>query len=475
MIGHLGTPAYGLIPLATTASSYLILFTTALNSATARFMTMALDRGDDDEASQIFNTSFWGTVGILALLLIPCVWVALHGNWFFQVPKGLKNEFVLLLLAMFGVFCGTTLSSAFGISAFSRNRLYLSNAVSILNTGVRVTIIVCLFSFFHPKVSHIGWAMLVATGVAGMGYILVCHYLTPQLKLSLSAFSITALRKMTGMGIWIVINAVGALLYLSIDLIVINKLLGPEATGQYGAVMIWSAQLRSFAGVITGVFAPTVMVLYSRDDVIGLVKYACRSVKFSGLLLAVPIGLICGLAKPLLRVWLGESFVPMAPLMSLMTFHLCVNLAILPLFNIQVATNNVRLPGIVTCVMGLINLVLAVILAGTLGWGMYGVVIAGAVMLTAKNLIFTPLYGARILGLKWNTFYSGIMLVVGMTALLVVLGWGLTAWFSIITWKGLAASGIAMSAVYGVIVFAFILSQDERLQLKRLLTAWTYR
>ena len=196
------------------------------------------------------------------------------------------------------------------------------------------------------------------------------------------------------MGGWILINQIGVLLYLGIDLVVVNKMVGPEAGGQYGAVMIWSTKLRSLAGVVAGVFGPTIISLYGRQDTTGLVAYCRRAVKFVGLVMALPTGLICGFAQPLLGIWLGPSFEPLAPLMMLMSIHLCVNLAVFPLFNIQVATNRVRVPGILTCVMGVGNLGLALLLAGPVGWGMYGVAAAGAVMLTAKNLVFTPIYGA---------------------------------------------------------------------------------
>jgi len=90
-----------------------------------------------------------------------------------------------------------------------------------------------------------------------------------------------------------------------------------------------------------------------------------------------------------------------------------------------VATNHVRLPGILTCVMGLGSLGLALLLAGPVGWGMYGVAVAGAVMLTAKNLVFTPLYTARILGLGYGTFYREILPVVASTIGLAGAGWWL--------------------------------------------------
>ncbi len=226
--------------------------------------------------------------------------------------------------------------------------------------------------------------------------------------------------------------------------------------------MMWSLTLRSLAGVVSGVFGPTIISLYGRQDTEGLVTYSRRAVKFVGLMLALPIGVICGFAHPLLRIWLGPAFEPLASLMSLMTVHLCVNLAVLPLFNIQVATHHVRLPGMMTCVMGLGSLGLALLLAGPVGWGMYGVAVAGAVMLTAKNLVFTPLYAARILGLGYGTFYREILPIVGMTLGLAGGAWWLARSFQLHTWLGLGLSAISIAAVFAAGTYFFLLSSDER-------------
>ncbi len=472
LIRHLGIGAYGLIPLATTVTTYLAIFTLALNSAVGRFMTIALDRNDHAEANRIFNTSFWGSAGILLILAAPCLWLSFHANWFFTVPKGNEKDFAWLFLAAVGMFFLTTLSSAFSITSFCRNRFDLSNAVQIINTVARIAIIVLLFSFCVPRVWHVGLALFIGTVISGIGAILIWRYLTPMLELRLSWFSLVSLRQMTGMGSWIVINTVGSILYLSIDLIVINKMLGSEATGQYGAVMTWSAFLRSFAGVIAGVFGPTIIMYYSRNDINGLVQYSRQAVKFLGLVIAIPIGLICGLSKPLLQLWLGETFIPLAPLMSLMTFHLCVNLAVLPLFNIQVATNNVRLPGIVTCVMGLMNLGLAIILTRSADWGMYGVAAAGAIMLTAKNLFFTPIYAARVLRLKWTSFYREIFPIIVLALGLAAMGWGVTSWLAIDSWLRFAAVATVLGTISAGFIFVGLLNKAERLHIRQICGTW---
>ena len=94
LIRHLGVAAYGLVPLAVTVTSYMGLFTTALNAAVGRFITLCLDRRDYAEANRIFNTSFWGTVAVLAVLLGPALWLSSQARFFFNVPAGYEHQFV---------------------------------------------------------------------------------------------------------------------------------------------------------------------------------------------------------------------------------------------------------------------------------------------------------------------------------------------------------------------------------------------
>lgn len=463
LIRHVGVAAYGLIPLTKNVMPYLALFTLVVSAALGRFLTSALDRKDYDEANRIFNTSFWGSVAVLLVLLGPCLWLSFHADWLFAVPAGQERAAAWLLLAIVGVFYLTTLSGAFSISSFCQNRLALMNVVNILSTAARVAVIVVLFTVSTPSVLHVGVALFISTVLTCLGAVRIWRKLTPMLELRPSWFSLTTLRELAGFGSWVVVDSIGTILALSTDLLVVNRLMGAEATGRYAAIGIWSAFLSSFASVVASVFAPTMLLLYSRKDLAGLIDYARRAVRFVGLVMAIPIGLICGLARPLLKLWLGDEFVPMAPLMALMTCHLCINLAVLPLFNIQVATNHVRIPGIVTCLFGLLSLALALLLAGPVGWGLYGVAAAGAIALTLKNLIFTPIYAARILGLKWSTYCYGIIPVAGATLGLAALGWAVVSFFPIYSWLGLIVIGLLLGVLMAAFIFAVVLDQAERL------------
>ena len=254
----------------------------------------------------------------------------------------------------------------------------------------------------------------------------------------------------------------GTILFLSIDLLVVNRLFGAESAGRYAAVMQWSTLLRVLGGTIAAVFAPTIIRLYAQREIEELVRYVRRSVKLTSLLMALPIGLVCGFSRPLLLVWLGPKFVPLAPLMSLMTIHLCVNLGFMPVTNVSMATNNVRVMGIMQVVFGVCNLALALFLAGPMHWNVYGVAAAGAIVLTAKNVIFTSMYGAYLLGQRLTTFLWEAVPVISLT-LATAGACKLAALFwQIHNFTDLVLAGAAVSLVFLVVAYLLVLSPDER-------------
>jgi len=478
IIHRLGTAVYGMIGLAYQMTTYLSVLTTALNSAVARYLTISLTHDDDTEANQIFNTSLFGSLLVAAVLLGPGLWVAWHIERLIKTPPGYSLAQVhYMFTCTLVVFLMTTISTPFEVSSFCRNRFDLRNIVAIASTLVRIGVLVLLFTIMTPSLASVGTGLLAGAVVALIGVLILWRVLTPTLVIRLWAFSRAMLSRLLQTGIWVSIDNTGALLFLSIDLLVVNHLLGSDATGRYNALLQWSALLRTFAGVIAAVFTPTIFAYYARKDMPGLVTYARRAVKFLGLVMALPIALICGLAGPLLHVWLGHRFqtAALAPLLSLMTLHLSVNLAFMPLLSIQMATNNVRWPGVVTFLMGAGNLGLALLLAGPMHWGMYGVAAAGAIMLTAKNVFFTPLYAAHILRRPWWTFYNELLPHVIVTVCTAALGWGIASRLHINSWRMLIACGLLISVLYVLLIWVVRLTREERqmvLQLPVLRKVW---
>lgn len=407
-IKHLGTDGYGFIPLATSVMAYVSLVTIALNGAVSRYLVIDLQKNDIVNANKTFNTAFWST-GILSVVFIPLIAVfVFFVPRIFNVPPKFSTDVQWLFSIIFVSFIVSVFSSVFSVSTFAHNRLDLRNAIDLGNLSTRTGLVVILFIFLSSSLFSVGTAYLVGSLIALWLSFFFFRRLTPELSIRRADFDRSKMKELAAMGGWLVINQIGSLFFLQIDLIVVNILLGANSAGQYAAILQWSVLLRSLAGIIAGVLVPMVLISHANNEKERIIFMSQKAVKFLGLGMAISVGLLCGFAQPLLRVWLGEDFVRFVPLLWLLTFHLVVNLAVLPLFAINTALNRVRTPGIVTLVMGIINLLLAIVFAKFFGWGMYGVAAAGAMVLTLKNAIFTPIYAAYILKINYSTFIKPI-------------------------------------------------------------------
>jgi membrane protein EpsK len=264
------------------------------------------------------------------------------------------------------------------------------------------------------------------------------------------------------MGLWAIVNQIGSLLFLQIDLIVVNILFGAASAGLYAIVLVWASLLRSMANTVSGVLTPVVFTYYAKGQVETLTKIMVSAVKLMGLLMALPIGLICGFAPQILTIWVGEKFAFLAPLLVLMALHLTINLAVLPLFSINVAYNKIRIPGVVTLLMGGMNIALAIAIPLMAGWGFYGVAVAGAIVLTLKNAIFTPWYATKVMGTKASTFNASML--PGMIATIVIIGVSMAIGIllPITSLASLILVGCIIGVVYLALIWKYGLSIFER-------------
>lgn len=408
-IDTLGVAGYALIPLATSVTSYVNLVILSLNSSVSRYLTIDIQKEDYQQANLTFNTALFGTLALIIVMLPIVFLISYYAPVFFEIPFDQKQDAMLLFIGVITAFLLRAWTSNFGVSLFAHNRLDLQKIIDSINVLVQVFLIIILFTIFSPKLSYIGLSYLVSALIASIVTISFSRKVNPHLRIKVKDFKYGYLRRITETGGWITINQIGSLFYLQIDLIVVNKLFGIVAGGEYSIVLMWSILLRGVAGILAGVLTPVVLSHYAKNKFQEIILMSQSSVKFMGLAMALPIGIICGYSPLVLSLWVGPEFVKLWPLMIIHLLHLVINLSVLPLFAINVAYNKVKIPGLVTFFMGIGNLLLAITLPLITDWGYYGVAIAGAIMLTAKNSFFTPLYTAKIMGISKKTFVTSMI------------------------------------------------------------------
>ncbi|MRR14490.1 polysaccharide biosynthesis protein, partial [archaeon] len=401
-----------------------------------------------------------GLTAIIILMVPVVIIVAWLVPSIFHVPVGQEDNTILLFLGVFVSLLIRSWAGNFTVQLFAYNRLDLQNLVNITNLIAQTGLIVVLFYFYGPNISLVGGAYLAGAVVASGLSIILARRICPHLKVSRNDFDRAKVKDLSGMAGWVIVNNVGALLFLQIDLIVVNLLFGASSAGKYAIALQWVILLRAVSGVLSNVITPTILSYYAHEQTEKIIQVMKSAVKLMGLAMALPIGLVCGFAPQLLTIWIGPEFAGLSPLMVLLTAHLAVNLAVLPLFSINVAYNRVRVPGVVSLVMGVANIALAVALPILTGWGYYGVAASGAIVLTLKNAFFTPWYAAKVLGIDVHAFTRSMLSgVVGALLLwilanaLVLLRPHISLFLLVLTCGILAIIYIGMIWLFGLSTF----------------------
>jgi len=461
LVRHLGRAAYGLIPLAGVMTQYVSMITYSISSATGRFLTLALQRDDVPDANRVLNTAFFSYLA-LALLQVPVfALIIYYANSVFTIPPVLYRDTIALLVCSAISFLVSLVAGVFGVPIYANNRLDISRTLDIIAQIGRIVGIVGLFIVCGPALRYVGYVSLVISIAMAVTNVLIGRRLAPMLRLDARAHDWSQLRQIVGMGGWLLVNYVGFLFFLKMDVWICNRFVSAEAAGEYAAVYQWSGLIRQAGTLLSGVIGPMIIIYYARGEVDRLIRLAQISVRVFCLLLAIPIGILCVCSSSILRLWLGESFAPLGPLMIVMLCHLTINIGILPLFNIQTAMNRVKAPALVTCALGVVNLGLAISLVRLFGWGIYGVAVAGALVLTAKNALFTPVYAAIILKQPWHTFVKSSLSGVVLTAALTGFGCLLEHYVHPHSWGAIATLATALGGA-GLIAVWLVLSKKDR-------------
>ncbi|MBN1558260.1 MAG: lipopolysaccharide biosynthesis protein [Lentisphaerae bacterium] len=469
LIGRLGVAAYGQIGVLQAVVNYGSLLTFAVTWTICRFMALRLGRDDTDGANAYFNTALFALFALAALLLAVAVAARPYVPVWLDSPAGFRADVGRLLVLFVLASCLNACNSPFLSVPFARHRFDLINVIRAFGMALQVAVLVAAFTRLPARLAHYGWAIAAKEGAVLLLLAWTARHLWPPLRIGASRIRWHAFRDMAVMSLWSVVDRIGFLLYFNIDLILINAFLGAERCGRYAPLTQLCFLFGLFTMALVQTFWPIAYERIAREDIDTLVAYARRTTRFMGLALGLPVGLLCGLAGPLLTVWLGPAWVVFAPLLMLLVGPLILSFPLRHLFSITHGLNKVRPTALITLAGGLVNLVLSVVLLRLTPLGMAGVALATGLSLTLRNTLVLPLYCAAILRRPRRTFFGGLLPGVMAALITALAGLALQAFFTLDSIPAVLAAGAGLAAVYVPLVCFRALSGGDRAFLVSLL------
>jgi O-antigen/teichoic acid export membrane protein len=460
LINNIGLEAYGLFPLATTLTQYVALFTISITAAVSRFYTIESQKGLTREATKTFNTSFFTLLGIIIFLIPLIIWFSFKVDAFFVIGNGLVKGAKLLFLTILFGFLVSIFSSVFSVAPYSKNRLDLFNLINISRNLLRIVFVIILFTFFAQKIENVGFAYLIAACASTFIAFIIFKFLSPEIKISCSEFNSNKLKEVFSMGGWLMVNQVGYLLFLRLDVFIVNWVLGIEASATYGALIQWSEVIRNFAVILGSIMGPVILIFYAKKQTEKLGSTTKRGIKLFSLLLSLPIGIISGWAPQLLGLWIGKEFVQYHWVLVFLLIHLTINSSSTMLNFVFKAYNKLKVPGIATLVFGIFNGIIAFLILRFTPFGFEGIAISGGIILLSKNGLFNPIYAAQLLNKEWFFFITPFLSGLIMMLTIIIISKIGAVFIQADSWPGLFL-GVLFTASASLLLLPVLLNKND--------------
>jgi membrane protein EpsK len=460
LIRNLGSEMFGFIPLADSVTYFLGILTLSLNISLGRYLTIELEKGEITRANQVFNTTLFCTLLIISFTTPIAILLVFLLPQIFNVPIGHERNVQLLFLGTIVAFFLTSMQLNFSIATFARNRFDLKNIISLTARVGQVMTVLVLFTLKTPDVVFIGIGAFIAALLSIIGDYYLWKRLLPDLILGRRFFNKELIPELFKTGTWMLIYQLGFIIFLSVDMLVANKVLALSLAGMYGALLIIPKNLRVLSSAVGGIWGPVTLSRFSNADFNGMDIVTRFSIKTTGLICAIPIGLLSGLSSPFLTFWLGEDFNSMTWVLILMVLPMAANLITSPFYNIQLTMNRIKLPAVISVVLGSSYFVLAKYLAQIIG--PIGIAAAGAITLSVNNLFFSPIYTAVIMKQKWWYYFSRLILTYVAPISIGIVSYYVNKIFPARSLFDLLLIGSSISIVYIGIIYVLVLSKKER-------------
>lgn len=460
----LGTEAYGFVTLSKNFVSYAVIISTALDSYATRYIAMEYHQKKFNKVNNYVSSAFYGDMVIaLGVLVIGILFVAFMEHFLNVSPELLVSVKILFLLVFVNFFF-TTIQTTFNSTSYIKNRLDITGFVRVIGYTVEIILYVTIFNFFPPRVWYVGVVMLVVTAINFVAAVWMFRSMTPEIEVKKTYFSIDAVKKLVGSGIWNSINSLGVTLNSGFDLLVTNLLLTNLEMGQIAITKTIASIFSSLEAMLCQPFQPLLLKSYSDHNEKQLHEELRMSVNISGFFSALAFAGFFSLGKLFYQLWIPNQDTELLYTLTVVTILAYVTEGpIHPLYYIYTLTVKNKVPCLITLIGGVFNVVGMFVLVRYTNMGIYSIVITTTVITTITSMITNPPYMAHCLKMKLYAFYPVLLInIVGTVAMTFV--------FALITrvinptgWIGLIATAALLCAVGFLIYFIFVFSTKERI------------
>lgn len=470
VIEFIGKDVYGFVSLAYSFTSYVSVVTVALSGMLSRYVTIAVSKRDYQSASKYLSSVVIANCAIMLILLPFSVLFVAYLDRFVNLAAGFEVDIKILFLFVFVTFLVNLPGGCLNAATYAANRLDKSNLTTAISSFIRIALILGMLFLLHPHVWYIGFASCLSSLYIIWRNIHYKRIFLPEVHVTRRYFEWGIMWELISVGIWNSINQLTQVLMTGLDLIITNLFISVASMNLLSYAKMIPTQLLSLIAMIAGTFAPMMTLAYGKNDMKAFVRETDFAIKLCGFLCSIPIIGLLVFGEDFFTLWLRSLSIDevheVAILSALTILPQFFSVYIYPLYSVNTITTKLKIPVLVSTMIGIANVIIVFVLVNTTELGVYAVAGVSSVLALGRILLFAPTYAAHSIRQPLHVFYKPLLrgmlnsLVIGTAFGLIRYMSDFTGWFDFIL-------VCAFAAVIGYILSFFIVfERDERRRLK---------
>lgn len=343
LLRSLGVSDFGLYNVVGGILPLISFFTSAMTSATQRYIAVGLGKGDDMQLKKVFSTIvliYW------ACSLLTLIFAESVGLWYLNAKMNIPADRLVTANIIYQISVVSSvisiLSTPYSSAIVAHERLDVYAYVGIMETVLRL--LIALVMFWHPMADNL---LFYATGLFAVSlnstviYRIFCrkHFTECTFKY---VFERGLCREILSYTSYNMIGNVAIIGKNQGGNLLLNLFFGTAVNAAQGIAMQVVNALNSFISNIYLSTRPQMIKLYSADNWAEAWKLLCLSTKYSFyvlLLISVPILLS---ADCILTIWLGKYPVFTDVFIKLILVDMLIQTTTSQLFGILQAANRIK-------------------------------------------------------------------------------------------------------------------------------------
>ncbi len=458
LYSQLGERDYGVWSLVISFVGYYGLLRLSVGAGIMRFVPFYAGRKEHEAASQVISTGLaMFTIVGLAILLISTV-IAEPVARFYEGGRPLS-----LLIRIMGLAAAAECPMRiFDAALRARERWVTANIITVANAVLYAGgLVLCLL--LNYGLVAMGWAVVASTLITLLGGVFVFRKQCPEIHLGIGLVKWQRLSELFKFG---ALNVIGNMAYsqaLQNQKLVVGKLVSLEAVAIYAVVALLISKVRQIVWAPLQVSWPRFALLDGENDHAGVARLFQKTTRYSGMLASGLILQVMVAGPAFMHLWMPRKFAfeTATPVLIVLAIGCWVESTLY--------ANNLFLGGTgrqgIQAIFAGVECVGGIGLGILLGWrlGLVGVAWGFTISVILIRGLVCTWYVCRLLKMSLMDYYVRTCLRPCLVlAIVSIVGYMLRIPGNVNGWIHWVLLVLALTGVYGVAAYVFLMSGEER-------------